>query len=294
MENINKILSPWKNSSGENNMKIVIAGYGFVGRAVEQALKRHPNVTTFIDDPALEFCPLKQAEKLSMSPKWDGVVVCVSTPPRTDGSCNTDNVQDVFDKYPGTKHLIKSAVDPMWLCVSGPPDAYSCATEESFPGSVTYSPEFLRGSNLNANPTSEFLSQKFTIYGGADCRWWDELFQAVLPVEQVRYLTLEQAAFAKYVENTFFATKVTFFNEMHHLYTQIFGEGFDAMIEAITLDPRIGKNHTQVPGPDGEFGFGGHCLPKDLNALRHVGRQCRISTPLLDAVNDINEETREK
>jgi UDPglucose 6-dehydrogenase len=265
-------------------MKIVIAGYGFVGQAVEKALNRHPSVRTFIDDPAKGFDAKEYALKNAMNPDWDGVVVCVATPQDDDGSCYTKNVQDVFEKYGDTKYLIKSAVDPKFLC--------NWAINS---GSYTYSPEFLRGSNVNANPTQEFLSQTFTIYGGDDCRWWDEIFRTVLPVEQVRYLDLHQAAFAKYVENTFFATKVTFFNEMYHLYEAMCDElgipevGFDAMVEAITLDPRIGRSHTQVPGPDGEFGFGGHCLPKDLNAFRKM-TNCR--TPLLDAVADLNEEIR--
>jgi UDPglucose 6-dehydrogenase len=56
----------------------------------------------------------------------------------------------------------------------------------------------------------------------------------------------------------------------------------------ITLDPRIGRSHTQVPGPDGKFGYGGHCLPKDMAALRNLSN----NTPLLDTVVDINEENR--
>lgn len=263
-------------------MKIVIAGYGFVGQAVEKALNRHPSVRTFIDDPAKGFDAKEYALKNAMESNWDGVVVCVATPQDEDGSCYTKNVQDVFEKYGVTKYLIKSAVDPKFLS----------DWVNTYDGSYTYSPEFLRGSNVNADPTQEFLSQKFTIYGGDDCRWWDEIFRTVLPVEQVRYLTIQQASFAKYIENTFFATKVTFFNEMEWLYSNIFGEGFDAMVEAITLDPRIGRSHTQVPGPDGKYGFGGHCLPKDLSALRHLGKTSGYRTPLLDTVSDLNTETR--
>ena len=37
-----------------------------------------------------------------------------------------------------------------------------------------------------------------------------------------------------------------------------------------TLDPRLGDSHWGVPGPDGDFGFGGHCFPKDLAALIEI------------------------
>ena len=258
-------------------MNIVIAGYGFVGQAVHEALDRHSKVQLYIDDPAKD---LDEADGLN---QVDAVVVCVATPPNEDGSCDINNVIDVFEKYGGgsVKYLIKSAVDPVFLK----------AFDQAGDYNITYSPEFLRGSHAHGKPTDEFLNQTFAIYGGDDCRWWDELFKAVLPnLEEVRYLTLEQAAFSKYLENTFLATKVTFFNEMYQIYNLLGFQGFDAMVEAITLDKRIGKSHTQVPGPDGKFGFGGHCLPKDLDALRSLVNADR--TPLLDTIVDINHEIR--
>ena len=257
-------------------MKIVIAGYGFVGKAVHAALIQHKNVELFIDDPALGHNYYRDEQ---IDPV-DAVVVCVATPMREDGSCNTDHVQEVFIKYGATKYLIKSAVDPVWL--------RNWVSEHEY-ASYTYSPEFLRGSHSHGKPNEEFRNQTFAIYGGDDCRWWDELFQAVLPnCKDVRYLTLEQAAFAKYVENCFLATKVTFFNEMYRIFTDCGFEGFDQMVDAITLDPRIGRSHTQVPGPDGKFGYGGHCFPKDMAAMRFIANQ----SPLLDIVSDINDEIR--
>jgi UDP-glucose 6-dehydrogenase len=62
------------------------------------------------------------------------------------------------------------------------------------------------------------------------------------------------------------------------------------MVDAITVDPRIGRSHTQVPGPDGKFGYGGHCLPKDMAALRFLSKK----TPLLDSIVDINEKFRDE
>jgi len=44
-----------------------------------------------------------------------------------------------------------------------------------------------------------------------------------------------------------------------------------------------------VPGPDGKFGYGGHCLPKDMSALRYITKR----SPLLDAIVDANEEYRD-
>jgi len=280
-------------------MKLVIAGCGPVGQAVHYALEYHPALQSpyigsqnvekmkkrdhavWVDDPHV----LKYDGRTyhNVDPKdvgeIDGVIVCVATPMRKDGTCNTDHVEEVFRKYGDTRYLIKSAVDPVWLT------NYA----KAFKGSYTYCPEFLRGSHAHANPTDEFMNQEFAIFGGDDCRWWDELFRTVLPnLKNVKYGTLEQAAFAKYVENCFLATKVTFFNEVYKIYHEIGFDGFDQMVDMITLDPRVGRSHTQVPGPDGKFGYGGHCFPKDMAALRNLSN----NTPLLDTVVDINEENR--
>ena len=257
-------------------MKIVITGYGAVGQAIEAALSLHPHVEVYVDDP------MKGKHFDEYHESWDGidgVVVCVATPQKEDGQCETKHVQEVFDKYGKTKYLIKSAVDPLYLKTCAPRD-------------TTASPEFLRGTT-GANPTEDFINQEFAIYGGGEMRWWHELFKPVLPkLETVRFCSLEQAAFAKYVENTFLATKVTFFNEMYNIYKGMEFEDFDVMVEAISIDPRIGLSHTQVPGPDGKFGYGGHCLPKDVAALRNAAHRSCSDTPLLDAVIDTNDRYR--
>lgn len=278
-------------------MKIVIAGYGAVGKAIEYTLAPSDKLDVYIDDPAQGYNYYRDE---NIDPP-DCVIVCVATPEDKDGSCYTQNVEDVFEKYGNTKYLIKSAVDPVWL------DWESSVRN----GSFTYSPEFLGSSNMNRDTNMEFLNQEFAIYGGDDPRFWDELFKPFLPcLETVKYCSLQQAAFAKYVENTFLATKVAFFNEMRCIFEDIGFEGFDQMVDAVTIDPRIGRSHTQVPGPDGMYGFGGHCLPKDINAMRNLYTIDQMDatkmyaefgddyeaeaspTPLLDAVVKVNKEHR--
>lgn len=267
-------------------MKIIIAGAGAVGQSIWNALALHPSteLDVYFDDPDKGYnydygSSLYTPDIATGISPPDGVIVCVSTPMSESGACDTSNVEAVFEKYGRkVKYLIKSAVDPVFL-----------KSASTVIRNITYSPEFLRGSHVHADPKSEFLNQTFAIYGGEDCRWWDELFRPVLfDLKEVRFLTLEQAAFSKYVENSFLATKVTFFNEMYRLYQKLGFKGFDQMVDAITLDPRIGRSHTQVPGPDGKFGYGGHCLPKDIAALRSLSKD----TPLLDAVVDANEVYR--
>lgn len=253
-------------------MKIVIAGYGPVGQAMHKALELREDISVFIDDPLKGFN--YEPDNFTSA---DGVIVCVATPMADDGSCTVDNVQSVFKKYgDDMKYLVKSTVDPEWLC-------------EMAPQHTTFSPEFLRGST-SSDSTQEFLDSTFAIYGGGEMRFWHELFKPVLRnLTDFRFVSLEQASFAKYVENCFLATKVVFFNEMYRLYKELGFKDFDTMVEAISLDERIGFSHTQVPGPDGKFGYGGHCLPKDISALRFLSDD----TPLLDAVASINGRLRD-
>ena len=251
-------------------MKIVIAGYGPVGVATHSALYGRMDVV--IDDPYKE-------RVVTDVTGVDGVVVCVATPQLEDGSCGTQNVKDVLRKYGATRFLIKSAVDPVWLSKN----------HDEFGGSVTVSPEFLRGSHQWGDPTEEFINQEFAIYGGPDARWWDEMFSpAMKNLKEVKYCSRDQAAFAKYVENCFLATKVSFFNEMYDVFNRCGFEGFDQMVDAITVDPRINRSHTQVPGPDGNRGWGGHCFPKDTSAMEFFGQD----TPLLSKVIEVNKMHR--
>ena len=251
-------------------MRIVVAGMGAVGNAVYASLDKHPNINVVCDDPAMG----KHNEDLNV----DGVVVCVATPQAEDGSCYTQNIEDVFEKYGDTKYLIKSTINPMFVA----------SRDEQ----ITVSPEFLRGT-IGADPTKEFLEQEFSIFGGEDARFWHEIFKPVLPnLKVVRYTTAEQAAFAKYVLNTFLATKVGFFNEMYKIYEGLGYTGFDAMVESICNDPRVGHSHTQVPGPDGQFGFGGHCFPKDISALTNIANSVGVNTPVLNNIVIANAEDR--
>ena len=91
----------------------------------------------------------------------------------------------------------------------------------------------------------------------------------------------------KYFINSFLATKVTFANEMKIICDEI-GIDYDKVVEYATYDERLGKSHWAVPGPDGDYGFGGHCLPKDVSAI-----VSQFSSMLLKTVLKVNNEVRE-
>jgi UDP-glucose 6-dehydrogenase len=58
------------------------------------------------------------------------------------------------------------------------------------------------------------------------------------------------------------------------------------------INPLIGKSHLNVPGPDGDFGYGGHCFPKDVNALRSLAWGLGCSPRMLEATDSKNNDVR--
>jgi UDPglucose 6-dehydrogenase len=97
---------------------------------------------------------------------------------------------------------------------------------------------------------------------------------------------LRTAEMIKYVANSFLATRISFINEIARLCEHI-GVDIDHVIRGIAPDVRIG-NHFFAPG----IGFGGSCLPKDVAALRYVGETVGVATPMLSAVQEVNQAQR--
>jgi UDPglucose 6-dehydrogenase len=106
----------------------------------------------------------------------------------------------------------------------------------------------------------------------------------------------------KYVTNCMLAVKVSFANEIAHICEALDNDGlnidYDKVVEYAKFDRRLGDSHWSVPGPvpthDGRYvrGFGGHCFPKDINALMSVARSYGINPIVMKAAWDKNLELR--
>ena len=90
----------------------------------------------------------------------------------------------------------------------------------------------------------------------------------------------ETAEFIKYMSNCFFATKVSFMNEMYQIAEKI-DANWDEVVSGFVADGRIGHTHLNVPGHDGKFGFGGSCFPKDIQALIDFAEMFYINPSVL-------------
>lgn len=107
------------------------------------------------------------------------------------------------------------------------------------------------------------------------------------PLEAYTYVSKEESAIIKLSDNAGLAAKLIYFNAIYRICSE-FGASYENVRQAIGLDSRIGLAHSVVPSPDdGLYGFGGHCLPKDLLAISEID-----NLGFFQSVNLINKKLR--
>jgi UDPglucose 6-dehydrogenase len=254
-------------------MKIIIAGYGFVGKAVGQTLQTKHEIV--IVDPKYT------TDEIKDHPDADGLIICVDTPTTEDGVCDVRNIADILDSVPiFMPVMIKSTVIPSVL------ESFDDIYKDH---SIVYSPEFLRA----ATSAKDFAEQKFMIIGGEDPEgFWQETFSSVLLNCKLFFqCTKIEAAMAKYSVNSFLSAKVAFFNQLFDM-CEANGADYSIVRQMITHDQRIGSSHTLVPGLDQERGFGGACFPKDTQAFIKYAKTINSPFSILETSVEYNTKVR--
>ncbi len=95
-------------------------------------------------------------------------------------------------------------------------------------------------------------------------------------------MSSDESEMVKLMTNSFFAVKVAFFNECRCLADKL-KMRWEDVVKGVLSDGRISHSHTKVPGPDGRFGFGGACLPKDLSMLCQTITDNHLSALVMSA-----------
>ena len=134
-------------------MKIAIAGYGYVGKAVEAYLHKTEHTTQIVDP--------KYSNMSVLDTKCDGIIICVDTPANEDGSCDMSNVIDVLnDTHTEKPVLIKSTISIQgWERI-----------KEIFPShTISFSPEFIRADTA----IEDMLNTKTIYIGGGHYYFWE-------------------------------------------------------------------------------------------------------------------------
>ena len=264
-------------------MKLGIIGKGFVGSAVANGFDK--DVEQFIVDPKHNNNTIEELVEFNPSVTF----ICVPTPVAEDGSCDTNIVKDVLIElsmrdYKGVV-VVKSTIIPDYLH----------EFKREFDLKIVYNPEFLTEANAN----EDFKNPPFQVFGG---KWKDceVVEKAYLRHSSVRIVPtfkvdLTTASLLKYTINSWLATKVVFFNELYKLHQSgSSAVGWEQFTDMLSRDERIGGSHMKVPGPDGDFGFGGHCFPKDTQALLKYAESKNIKLSVLKKATDTNSKLRNK
>jgi UDPglucose 6-dehydrogenase len=223
--------------------------------------------------------------------------VCLPTPMFEDGSADLSIVEGVLEELatiPGDRiAVVKSTVPP------GSTETWN--NKFSARGlHIVFNPEFL----TEANALDDMRNQNRIILGGP--RPWinevKEVFQAAFPNIPIIKTSSTTAEMVKYVTNCMLAVKVSFANEISQICEALDADGlnidYDKVVEYAKVDHRLGDSHWSVPGPvpthDGRYvrGFGGHCFPKDINALMSVARKYDVKPSVMQAAWDKNLEVR--
>ena len=256
-----------------------IIGQGFVGNAIFQKFKNYFKVLTY--DKNLKKCNSSIKEICN---KCKIIFLCLPTPMNNDGSCDVSIVKSVLDKISQFDNefiiVLKSTVAP--------------TTTERFNKIysnllIVFNPEFL----TERNAVEDFNNQDRVILGGPRpaTTILKQLYSKIFPKAHIIKTGSTHAEMVKYFTNCYLATKVSFANEMYEISNKL-NLDYDKIIEYSILDKRIGNSHLSVPGPDGDFGFGGHCFPKDMMAIINLSKKLKLDSNVLNAVIKTNDKVR--
>ena len=262
---------------------IGIIGQGFVGNAVYQKFKDYYNVLTNDLDVSKSTSDLK-----NLIIKSDFIFLCLPTPMNKDGSCNIsilENVLTEIDSLTDNLNTRKTAVIKSTI-IPGTTNKFNERYESL---DIVFNPEFL----TERNAVSDFENQNRIILGGPRPSTTElkQIFAKVFPKAHIIKTDSTHAEMVKYLTNTFLSVKVSFANEIYQLCDKL-NIDYDKVVEYATHDDRLGKSHWGVPGHDGDFGFGGHCFPKDLNAILNLSEQLKTLNNVLSAANKTNNKVR--
>ena len=262
-------------------MKIGIIGLGYVGTAIKSGFEKHYKLETYD-----KYDSFKSTVQLSdMVAECEVIFVCVPTPMNKDGSCHTNIVESVVHEIDEWTSRYHKDIKPIVVIKSTVPPGTTEHLNKKYDGvNVIFNPEFLTEMNY----LEDFKNQTRIILGGTrkGTNKLRQVYSKVFPSATIVKTGSKTAEMVKYFINSFLATKVSFANEMKVICDEI-GIDYDKVVEYATYDERLGKSHWAVPGPDGDLGFGGHCLPKDVSAI-----VSEFESELLKSVLSVNDKVR--
>jgi len=254
--------------------KVGIIGNGFVGEAIAFAFSSSHETKVYDIDKNKATHPIDEVLKCDL------IFVCVPTPMFRNGRQDLSFIENVFkNATKGPLYVIKSTVLP--------------GTTENlinkYDLDIIFSPEFLTERTAKL----DMLTQSRIILGGNNklTKIAKEFFEKRFKNKNIIQTDSTTAEFIKYMNNIFFATKVSVMNEFK-LISEKIGANWDDAIFGFASDGRVGDSHLNVPGHDGKLGYGGTCFPKDVSSLIQFAKDNKINIHTIEGGWKTNLELR--
>lgn len=262
---------------------IGVIGNGFVGSATTHGFGLHANVKVYDANPKMSIDTFEDTVNDS-----EFIFICVPTPMSLEtGRIDLSIIGSVFDRI----SKINTRNDNIFIVKSTVIPGTVEKLIRDYPNlNIVFSPEFLTERNAKL----DFINTSRIIIGGRDelAERTSTMFRSRFPHTPILKTDVTTAQFIKYMNNCFFATKVSFMNEMKQGANKLNVNWKDA-VNGFLLDGRIGNSHVDAPGHDGNHGFGGKCFPKDLNAFINLFSDIGVSPDVMSAAWTKNIQVRE-
>jgi len=260
---------------------IGVIGNGFVGNAVAKGFENHLDVLIYdLDDT-------RSTHSYEDTLQCDFVFVCLPTPmiDAEGGRCNLS----ILDKF--FKEASEVNTQATFIIKSTVPIGTTERLCNEYPNmNIIHNPEFLTA----ANAEYDFVNADRHVFGGSSnlVSSVAKMYQSIFPSIPIIKMKSTESECVKYFANCFLAAKVMIFNEMKMLCNELGDVNYDNIMDGVCSDDRIGHSHTHVPGPDGDYGFGGTCFPKDINSLINTMIDNGVDPIILKSVWDQNKNYR--
>jgi nucleotide sugar dehydrogenase len=264
-------------------MKIGIIGNGFVGSAIIHGFILHvDDIMIYDKDDKRSTHSMKELVN-----NTEVIFICVPTPMFESGECDLSIVESVTKELSQYEFIGKKVVVIKSTVVPGTTESLA----EKYPDmNFVFNPEFLTERKARL----DFINTSRIVLGSNKSlanKVVEDLYRLRFPYTKIIKTDFSTAQLIKYMCNCFFATKVSFMNEMYQVCEAINGD-WDKALEGFITDGRIGNSHIDVPGHDGDLGFGGKCFPKDLNAMIKKAEELGVDPTVMKGAWDKNKEVR--
>ena len=263
-------------------MFIGICGVGFVGGALKYSFNR-------LGIEHIEYDKYKNLGDFESLLQCNIIFLCLPTLLNHENDYDLTSLEETLCKLKKMQFsgliVIKSTVVPGTTEKMG----------AKYNLDILHNPEFLTARTAN----DDFHNQTHIVIGKTTNCPQEKVDECVKFYEtyyknaRISLATSHESEAMKIFCNSFYCVKLGFFNEMFN-YCNHFDIDYNRCRDLMLHNNWINKMHTQVPGPDGNLGYGGYCLPKDSTALLNSMKKNSTNSSILEATILENKKIREK